>query len=179
QHVTQYDGGKAERTHEQAETTQRLERGEVGVLDRVEFGEARGGALDIGAEVGGALLEVASLAVDEQESIPLLLRKQADEVRVGHHQLYLKDAVGQRGNKTQANLLLACLDDELVAKTLVKYVGHRVGVSNHRHDASSQIPVQKQPRVGAFGVGGGQRRLKREAAAVDECLRRAEDARVR
>src|SRR6185436_11338937 len=163
QHVTQYDGGKAERTHEQAETTQRLERGEVGVLDRVEFGEARGGALDIGAEVGGALLEVASLAVDEQESIPLLLRKEADEVRVGHHQLSLKDAVGQRGDKTQANLLVPGLDDDLVAKTLMEHVGHRVSVSDDGDNAGSQISIEEQPRVRALGVCGGERRLKREA----------------
>ena len=70
QHVAQHDGGQPERAHEQAETTERLKRGEVGVLDRVKLGEPRGGALDVGAEVAGALLEAPEPAVDEQEPIP-------------------------------------------------------------------------------------------------------------
>ena len=120
--------------------------------------------------------------VDEQELIAVLPWEQAREARIRHQQLALKDAVGERRDEPQPDRPIPSCDDDIVAKLLVEHVGHRIRVGDDGNDlgiaARVDRPVQQQPGVGAFGVGGGQGTLEREASGFDERAADAEDARI-
>ena len=103
--VADQDRPDAERPEQQAQAAERLERGDVGVLDAVEGRETGRRRLGVEAEVREARLErfdhrrlAAGLGLDQEEAIAFVVRERGLEVALARHELGLQQSRPQRAH---------------------------------------------------------------------------------
>src|ERR1700730_8824718 len=84
----------------------------------------------------------------QKKAVAALLREQSQEVRITHHQLTLEDAVGQRGDQSQARrFTVGSAYDYLVSELSMKHVRHRIRIRDHWDCAIRRLAIEQQPRI--------------------------------
>src|SRR5690348_8842108 len=98
-YITQENRAEPERAEQQAESAERLERGEIRVLDAMISSETPGSGDDVEAVIGESFFELRFQrrpSIDQKITIALLRGKRSDEIFIGDDELALENTVVQR-----------------------------------------------------------------------------------